>query len=105
METVSLIQPVERVPPEAVAGRLCFAPLEDWREFTNETPRGAPVALEPGICQDRMLGFSVEVAMNYIEQEIVLETETAYGSDIPLSISAPSCAYWKKRLVRVCVWF
>lgn len=29
-----------------------------------------------------------EVTLNYVEQEIVLETETAYGSDIPLPISA-----------------
>ena len=89
METVSLIQPVERVRPEAVVCNLCVALLEDRRVLPKRLPRGAPVALESGMCQDRMLRLSGEVTLNYIEQEIVLETETAYGSDIPLSISSP----------------
>lgn len=46
------------------------------------------MASDFGICQDSRPRLSGEVALNYVEQEIVLETETAYGSDIPLPISA-----------------
>ncbi len=41
------------------------------------------------MCHHRVRRLFREVtALNYVEQEIVLETETSYGSDIPLAISA-----------------
>jgi hypothetical protein len=47
-------------------------------------------------------GFYREAPLNYVEQEIVLKTQTAYGPDIPLSISA-SLLRRLEETVRPCV--
>lgn len=45
-------------------------------------------ALDSRICHHGMPGLAGRTSLKYIEQEIVLETGTAYGADVPLPISA-----------------
>jgi hypothetical protein len=51
--------------------------------LANRTPGEWHVS--PGLCQDIE---SEGAALNFIDQEIVVDTETCYGADVPLAISS-----------------